>query len=321
MENIFWLVGNPSICIHRKKKILEKYPDHVIYNIEEKDENKIVRLFLEPSIWEDSKRKAYILNGYPKNQKKTVPIILSKANEDLLIVITDKIDKRSILYKKLDIKKESYPDAMDKYGNIDKAVLKKNKKIVSKISKWEDQDSLDYIFAKSNNDAARALSEIDKIQTFLGGSNPTNSNISCILTSLPSNMESTIENLFNGDPYAALEDIENISQDTNKIMLFFTSIIERVKTLLYWKILVEEEYDEKQISEMLFNMFGPKANKFLIGKNKSKVKKCFNSFNINSLLQILVHLNQSLEVYISASKPKKMILERIVFNFIALKSS
>ena len=320
MENIFWLVGNQCICGYRKRKILEKYPKHIIYNLEERDENKIVRLFLEPSIWDDDKQKAYILNGYPQNQKKTVPIILSKRDCDLLIIITDNIDKRSILYKSLNIKKEEYPDAIDKYGNIDKGVLSKNKKIVTKISKWEDKETLDYIFTQSNYDTTRVLQEIDKIKTFLGEDIPSKSNISEIFIKLPNTIERTLENLFVGDAYLALEDIDDISKDANKTMLFLTAIIERVKTLLYWKIL-SKEYEENKISEMLFNMFGPKANNFLIEKNKSKVKECFNIFNIKSLLQMLLHLNQSIEVYISATKPKRMILERIVFNFIALKST
>lgn len=189
-KKIYWLVGDRFVCIERKKDIvrcLQKENNWIsenintISNADEFFSNVLLRdLF-------GSENKICICDGPIPEPKKSVDVIANLPDNRKLIIIEDKIDKRTVMYKRYSSDIEEYPQVI-KPGSlfgIDYTKIESAKKIIKKIVNWSGADeTFNAIFSACDYDYGRTINEINKILIYTEGRYPKDiSEIYSILSS------------------------------------------------------------------------------------------------------------------------------------------
>ena len=176
MRFIYWLAGERSLCLYRKKEILKPYIKNGfnIKNLEIENTDLLIRELSEKSLF-GSFKNVYIINNTIPEPKKTLPFIKKVANKNKIIIFLDgdsskkssKVDKRKFLYKNAKEYLEYFEPIINGERYPKKELINRRIKDIIKYSNCDflKDNQIKNILKKSFYDCGKTIKEIEKIKT------------------------------------------------------------------------------------------------------------------------------------------------------------
>lgn len=167
--NFFWLSGDRFLCVERKKHIIQELKLKSSWNVKNIEEMESADDFcqtLRCSSLFDQSKEIYVYVGDIPEPKKTIKQIESVCADKYFILITDKYDKRSVLYKAFGDYIEDYEIVVEN-GIPNSKIKDKFTKILKQLSEWTGSDDIfDLVYAHCNYDYGQTVNELKKIILF-----------------------------------------------------------------------------------------------------------------------------------------------------------
>jgi hypothetical protein len=179
-RNFYWLSGDRYCCVSRKDDLIsdiKKSGNWDVVNFSTNDPDVFASTINKKSIFGDSST-IFIHDGSVPEPTKTLGFIANLKSNKVLIVIEgnidecsdSKVDKRSVMYKKMQDYLECYPVVMQSNGYPDKSQIQDALTIVKMLSKTElDEKTIKILFENSGYNIGKTIQELEKIKIYLNG--------------------------------------------------------------------------------------------------------------------------------------------------------
>ncbi|MCK9273303.1 hypothetical protein M0P65_07225 [Candidatus Gracilibacteria bacterium] len=203
------------------------------------------------------KNKIYVLDGFiPEPSEDFVGFLENLSKNKCIIFIFDEKqtpDKRTVFGKFIAGFTHEYPSMFTDKGFLDQRVISKAKNLIREISGWNGSDEcLDFIMEKSDYEYGSILSEIEKIDTFLGEHpNKIEEIKSIVCQNDLIRMEDIFDKIQSRDIVGSLESImELIDNNLFKeyYMMFFLGLLDKFTFMMYFSM--AKEMGNKDIESM-----------------------------------------------------------------------
>jgi len=274
-KNVHWFAGDRFACVNRKiqtLKNLSKEEEWAIHDVTKMKTDKICSLINSCPLF-GAMNIALVCDGVLKDPQKICDILLRLPDDRAFILLDPKVDKRSIVYKKLKSKIEVF-DLITKEGHLDEDGKELAKKTIKEITGWLGKiEIFDYIFEACGYDVGITVSEIEKIRIYIGSEVINEiSEVEKVLcrSNLP-DIDDLIRSVFNsnvGMAFGILSQLINSVKSGNYAFEFFTGMINRLIIIAYSCLVFEEGIEtNKEASEIIskrLEMGGKKVNSYYI---------------------------------------------------------
>ena len=162
-KNFYWFSGDRYLSLFGKKRLLEKLSKDGekwdIQNVSELNADKIYSVMLNIPLF-GAANIAYVHDGNLPDADRMCSFLQRLQNNRAFILITDKVNKNSKLYKNMKNRLKFFDNDIEK-----------NKNILKKIATfWNGSDEVfDFVYKNCRYDTGETMSELEKISIYFNG--------------------------------------------------------------------------------------------------------------------------------------------------------
>lgn len=325
VSNFFWLTGDRYLCVERKKAIISDLNSDESWIVEDLSSFDNADDFCSNFVSFDlfgTNKKICVRDGSLPEPKKTVDAILEMPKDRVLILIEDRVDKRTSLYKKMSQNLEEYHPVV--VGDrVDYKKIKGASKIIKKMISWKGDDKIfDAVFSMCDYDYGRTINEIEKIYLFTDGEIGDDFDISEIVSS--SNrpeVDVLVENIREGDIKSSLETLSKIYQVIDietRFMEILGAVLESHLFMLFCKMANESgSYSPNDVGEFVSKIMqkkGKNVDAYTCSKRYYFYRDCLRERKIRDICKSISKIEQAYKNLIIKKFNVKYIFNKLIFE-------
>ena len=325
----FWLIGDRFACLDAKNRIIKKLRLSSPWGIRLLEPcdtaNEFCLKISENEFFGEDNLIYVCLDPIPE-PNKTTDFINNLPEHKCLILIEEKVDRRTKMFKKLGSLIKEFPIIKDSRGIIQKKLIPNAKKIVKSISDWKGpEDIFDKIFHQCDYDYGKTVNEIEKIKIYL---NSDSINLADNIDEILSIKETPDIDLFiealnrkeKKQAFFYCEKMLNNPSIEDNLILIISALIENYMFLFHYRSALDQKItNDKQIGEYISNIWyknGRPVDPVSTSNRLYFYKEIIRRMSIDYIANAMLLLGWAFEEAILKNVSHRQVLRRITYKIL-----